>query len=178
MKSRAAFEHTVAKMLRDGRKLYFWTFTFREIHSLKRAMCLWNEFLTVLKKRLLFRGVRVLELHDEHGCHFHVVTDRRYKIQRILEVGGRSGFGRTDVRRVQDVASGIAYLCKYLAKARPPCLKRVRLWAAFGDIARTRVADIVADSPYGRILREVMGLPSPRKSSRESPFRSLPRRSG
>ena len=161
MKSRAAFEFTVLKMLRNSRKLYFWTFTFRDVHSLKRAMALWNEFLTVTKKKLGFRGVRVLELHDEHGCHFHVIVPRRYKIRDILELGARYGFGRTDVRCVKDVESGIAYLCKYLSKRRPPCLKRVRLWAAFGPVERTRVVDIVSDSPFGRILRQLMGCASP-----------------
>jgi hypothetical protein len=161
MKSRAAFEFTVLKMLRESGKLYFWTFTFRDVHSLKRAMALWNEFLTVMKKKLGFRGVRVLELHDEHGCHFHVIVPRRFKIRDILELGSRYGFGRTDVRRVKDVNAGMAYLCKYLSKPRPPCLKRVRLWAAFGDVERTRVADVVSDSPFGRILRQLMGCASP-----------------
>ena len=161
MNSRAAFEHTVRKMERKGRQLYFWTFTLRDVHSLKFAMRLWNEFLTVLKRHLGFRGVRVLELHDEHGCHFHVVTDRRYPIRQILEMGQRYGFGRTSVKLVTDVAGGIAYLCKYLSKRRPRCLKGVRLWAAFGDIERTRVADIVTDNPFVRVLRNVMGLASP-----------------
>lgn len=160
MKSRTAFEYTIRKMEAEG-KLYFWTFTYRDVHSLKTAMGLWNEFLTILKRKLGFRGVRVLELHDEHGVHFHVVTNKRYKIRAILAIGARYGFGRTHVERVTDVAGGIAYLCKYLAKRRAPCLKRVRLWAAFGTIARTRVADIVVDSPFVRILRAVMGSPSP-----------------
>lgn len=160
MKSRTAFEYTIRKMEKQG-KLYFWTFTYREVHSLKTAMGLWNEFLTMLKRKMGFRGVRVLELHDDHGVHFHVVTDKRFKIRAILAIGVRYGFGRTHVERVIDVAGGIAYLCKYLSKRRAPCLKRVRLWAAFGLIERTRVADIVVDSPFIRVLREVMGSPSP-----------------
>jgi hypothetical protein len=161
MKTNAAFEHTVLKMARNGAKLYFWTFTFRDVHSLKFAMRLWNEFLTILKRKIGFRGVRVLELHDEHGCHFHVITNKRYQIRKLLDLGARYGFGRIGVEQVTDVAGGIAYLCVYLSKRRPPCLKRVRLWAAFGDVERTRVADIVTDSPFVRVLREVMGLPSP-----------------
>src|SRR5205814_9246371 len=51
MKSRSAFEFTVRKMLRQNRKLYFWTFTLREVHSLREAMQLWNQFLTVLKRK-------------------------------------------------------------------------------------------------------------------------------
>ena|SRR6202035_2297762 len=161
MKSRTAFEQTVRKMERAGRKMYFWTFTFRNVHSLKFSMRLWNEFLTILKRKIRFRGVRVLELHDEHGAHFHVVTNRRYKIRTILALGDRYGFGRMHVERVTDVAGGIAYLCKYLSKRRAPCLKSVRLWAAFGEIERTRVSDIVYDSPFVRVLRKVMGSPSP-----------------
>lgn len=161
MKSRAAFEFTVRKMERRSRKLYFWTFTFRDVHSLKTAMSLWNEFLTMLKRKLGFRGVRVLELHEEHGVHFHVITDHRFKIREILDLGRSYDFGRTNVKRVTDVQGSVAYLCKYLSKRRARCLKRVRLWAAFGDVERTRVADIVSDSPMVRALRKVMGLPSP-----------------
>lgn len=148
-------------MERGGAKLFFWTFTYRDVHSLKFAMRLWNEFLTILKRKIGFRGVRVLELHDEHGAHFHVITNRRYKIRPILALGQRYGFGRTHVEWVRDVAGGIGYLCKYLAKPRAMCLKGVRLWAAFGNIERTRVSDIIVDSPFVRILREVMGSPSP-----------------
>jgi len=97
MKSRSAFEFTVRKMLRHDAKLYFWTFTFREVHSLKTAMGLWNQFLTLLKRKLNFRGVRVLELHEEHGCHFHVITDKRFKTRPVLAIGDRYGFGRTHV---------------------------------------------------------------------------------
>ena len=161
MKSRAAFERTVRKMEQTGAKLFFWTFTYRDVHSLTIAMRLWNEFLTILKRKMGFRGVRVLELHDEHGVHFHVITNKRYKIRAILTIGARYGFGRTNVQWVRDVGAGIAYLCKYLSKPRAMCLKGVRLWAAFGDIERTRVCDIIVDSPFVRILRETMGSPSP-----------------
>src|SRR5436853_4872351 len=104
MKSRSAFEFTVRKMLRQNRKLYFWTFTLREVHSLRAAMGLWNQFLTLLKRKVQFRGVRVLELHEEHGCHFHVITNRRYAIRKILAFKERYGLGRIDVRPVPDVA--------------------------------------------------------------------------
>jgi len=161
MKSRDAFEHPVNRMARDSARLYFWTFTYRVVHSLKEAMRLWNGFLTMLKRKIGFRGVRVLELHEEHGVHFHVVTDRRFNIRHVLDIGPRYGFGRTNVKRVKDVEGNVAYLCKYLSKPRSGCLKRVRLWAAFGDIKRTRVADIVTDSPMTRILRKAMSLLSP-----------------
>jgi hypothetical protein len=157
MKSRSAFEFTVRKMLRKNSKLYFWTFTFREVHSLTEAMRLWNQFLTLLKRKLGFRGVRVLELHEEHGCHFHVITNRRFPIQNVLLMCERYGFGRIDVRRVVDTAKAVNYLCKYLSKRRERCLKRARLWSAFGKIERTRVRDVVLDTEKSRLLRRIMG---------------------
>ena len=160
MKSRSAFEFTVRKMLRQNAKLYFWTFTFREVHSLKTAMGLWNQFLTLLKRKLNFRGVRVLELHDEHGCHFHVITNQRFPIRKILAFSERYGFGRLHVQPVSDTTKAIKYLCKYLSKPRPGCLKRARLWSAFGKIERTRVKDVLSDTPLIRILRRVMGKPT------------------
>jgi hypothetical protein len=159
-KSRFAFEFTVRKMLRQNPTLYFWTFTFREVHSLKKAMQLWNEFLTVLKRSLGFQGVRVLELHEEHGCHFHVITNQRFPIRKILFMCERHGFGRIDVRRVTDAARAVSYLCKYLSKPRARCLKRARLWSAFGKIERTRVRDVVPDTEKIRLLRRIMGKPS------------------
>jgi len=160
MKSRAAFEFTVRKMLRQNPKLYFWTFTFREVHSLKKATRLWNQFLTLLKRKFGFRGVRVLELHEEHGCHFHVITNRRFPIRKILFMRERHGFGRIDVRRVTDADRAISYLCKYLSKRRERCLKRARLWSAFEKIERTRVRDVLVDTPKARLLRRIMGKPS------------------
>lgn len=123
-------------------------------------MELWNEFLTLLKRKLQFRGVRVLELHEEHGCHFHVIVNRRFRIQTILSLGKRYGFGRIDVRRVKDAEQAINYLCKYLSKPRVRCLKRARLWSAFGKIERTRVRDVLVDTPKVRLLRRIMGKPS------------------
>src|SRR5205823_6052330 len=54
----------------------------------------------------------------------------------------------------------VVYLCKYLSKPRPGCLKRARLWSAFGEIERTRVKDVLTDTPMSRLLRGIMGKPS------------------
>src|SRR5439155_18701075 len=59
-----------------------------------------------------------------------------------------------------DPAIAVKYLCKYLSKRRPGCLKRARLWSAFGRVGRTRVKDVVIDTPMSRLLRGVMGKPS------------------
>ena len=72
----------------------------------------------------------------------------------------RYGFGRIDVRRVTDAAQAISYVCKYLSKRRERCLKGARLWSAFGKIERTRVRDVLVDTPKVRLLRRIMGKPS------------------
>lgn len=157
MKSRTAFEFTVRKMMRHNAQMYFWTFTFEEVHAVKEAMERWNAFLTLLKRKVGFRGVRVVELHEEHGCHFHVLTNRRFPIRRILAFSKRYGFGRMDVRKTENPDRAIGYLCKYLSKKRPPCLRGARLWSAIGDIERTRVKDVLVDSPWSRLIRAAMG---------------------
>src|SRR5436190_14414651 len=83
------------------------------------------------------------------------------KSEPFSHLASATGFRRTHVERITDVAGGVAYLCKYLSKRRVPCLKRVRLWAAFGAIDRTRVSDVIVDSPFVRVLRNVMGSLSP-----------------
>ena len=71
MKSRAAFEHIIGKMARCGAQLYFWTFTFRDIHSLQMAMGLWNEFLTLLKRG----GKAFWSVRDEYVVALEVQRD-------------------------------------------------------------------------------------------------------
>src|SRR5206468_7598369 len=115
---------------------------------------------TLLKRKVQFRGVRVLELHAEHGCHFHVITNERFPIRKILALGAQYGFGRTNVKRVTDAAQAVRYLCKYLSKPRVRCLKRARLWSAFGKIERTRVRDVLVETPKVWLLRRIMGKPS------------------
>ena len=46
-----------------------------------------------------------------------------------------------------------AHLGNYLSKERPPCLKRWRLWAGFGDWKWTKVKDVFFDCAFTRIYR-------------------------
>ena len=46
------------------------------------------------------------------------------------------------------------YLAKYLSKERPPCLKRWRLWAAFGEgWEPTKVKDLIKESLFSTVYR-------------------------
>ena len=87
------------------------------------------------------------------------IRDSRFV--RFLASASNTGLvGFTFRARFRRFQEAIRYLCKYLSKARPGCLKRARLWSAFGKIERTRVKDVLSDTPLIRILRRVMGKPT------------------
>ena len=69
------------KMLRQNRKLYFWLRC--EVHSLTEAMRLWNQFDAV-KRSWDFGACECWNFAEEHGCHFHVITNERFPIRKIL----------------------------------------------------------------------------------------------
>jgi hypothetical protein len=51
------------------------------------------------------------------------------------------------------------YLAKYLSKDRPACLKRWRLWAAFGDgWEPTKVKDLIKESLFQHGLSGLQGM--------------------
>src|ERR1043165_10137103 len=80
----------------------------------------------------------------------------------------RYGFGRIHVAPVDDPEGALRYVCKYLSKRRPKCLRAARLWSAFGEVPRTRVKDVMTDSPFGRLLRAKMGVRSPEEELAEA----------
>ena len=64
----------------------------------------------------------------------------------------KAGWGRIHVKRIP--AERVSYLAKYLSKERAECLKRWRLWAAFGvGWEPTKVKDVISDSGFSRIYR-------------------------
>ena len=54
-----------------------WTFTFAAVLDVKATRKKWNHLLTLLKRRWpKLVGLRVFELHKNHGLHVHLVTNR------------------------------------------------------------------------------------------------------
>ncbi len=128
-KSKAAFlfsSQTLGKQ-----QLYLWTFTFAELLGVKDTRKRWNHLLTLLLRTWPdLQGLRVFELHREHGLHVHLVTNQFIDVNRARELAEQAGWGRIHVCRMPSEHAG--YLAKYLSKDRPDCLKRWRLWAGFG----------------------------------------------
>jgi hypothetical protein len=148
-RSKAAFQFSAERL---GSKLYFWTFTYKELHELKLARELWGKCLKEIKRNFpKLAGLRVFELHDRRGLHIHMLTNRFIWIETMKKMGKSYGFGRIEAKRADE--GSIKYLAKYLNKEREECMKSARLWSAFGDFVWCKCKDIVFDSPFTRIYR-------------------------
>lgn len=149
-KSKAAFLFSSQRLGTQG--LYMWTFTFAEVLSIKDTRKRWNHLLTLLRRRWPeLCGLRVFELHDQHGLHVHLVTNRFIDVNEARRLSKIAGWGRIHVMRVP--VEKAAYLAKYLSKEREPCLKGWRLWAGFGNWEWSRVKDILFETPRSRIYQ-------------------------
>lgn len=148
-----AFTFTVEKLFRYNPQVYFWTLTFR--HTPRDdtwAMYMFNKYMANLTRKLepLVVGVRVSELHKEHGIHFHLLLNRRIPMERMKRVGWQYGFGRMGVTQA-DPQSGL-YLAKYLTKQY-----RIendfggrRRWGTIGGFPASRCRDIEYDTDCTR----------------------------
>ena len=150
-KSKAAFLFACSHLGKE--KLYLWTFTFADLLPVKDTRKRWNHLLTLL---LLtwpdLRGIRVFELHKEHGLHVHLVTNQFIDVNKARELAQQAGWGRIHVTPMP--AEHVGYLAKYLSKERPECLKRWRLWDTFGQGWNpTKVKDVEKQTLLSIIYR-------------------------
>lgn len=150
-KSKAAF--LFASKTLGKQQLFFWTFTFKDVLAVKDTRKRWNHLLTLLLRRWPnLQGLRVFELHREHGLHVHLLTNQFIDVNEARELAERAGWGRVHVKRVATEHAG--YLGKYLSKERPECLRRWRLWAGFGaEWEWTKVKDVIRDTLFSRIYQ-------------------------
>jgi len=156
-KTHFAFKHTCQMMFERG-KVYFWTFTFRNVHPDWDYSLLWNRF----QKRLCdwywgnIGGVRVTEAHSEHGLHFHVLLNRRVPIRAVRRIAEREGIFWIDVRVADEGA--IDYLIPYVSKSfreKDNLHRGVRRWSAFGNVQKVRKNDVELDSVGTRMIKQV-----------------------
>src|SRR5947199_3034230 len=74
-KSKAAF--LFASQTLGKQRLYLWTFTFEDLLAVKETRKRWNHLLTLLLRQWpTLQGLRVFELHEEHGLHVHLITNQ------------------------------------------------------------------------------------------------------
>jgi hypothetical protein len=166
-KSRAAFEFSVNRLLREYGKLYFWTFTFKEVpYSDDKAMEDWNAYMKRVTKHWPdLRGLRVCELHKSHGIHFHAIVNRYLNVRVLRKLAYGTGrisgrfryldFGRNHVCVAKP--ESIAYLAKYMTKQyrEKNGWYRRRSWGTIGGFDHTRVNDVEYDTPETRNLHKL-----------------------
>ena len=130
-----------------------WTFTFKKLLGVKDTRKRWNRLLTAMKRTWPgLQGIRVFEMHKRHGLHVHMVTNERIDVVQARALEEKAGWGRIHVTVMP--AEHARYLAKYLSKERPPCLKRWRLWAAFGESWEpTKVKDLIKESLFSTVYR-------------------------
>jgi hypothetical protein len=147
--------------------VYFWTSTFKDVLTVKEASKRWSAFSKEVVRELGVYGLRVYELHDEHGLHVHWLVHRFLPVRVVRQIAQRHGFGRIHVQRCGKWVGD--YLAKYLSKeVRAVCLKGKRLWAAFGEIRWCRVKDIEVKSWLGEEYRRLRGVSGRKLSKRDS----------
>lgn len=157
-KSKAAFLLTAERLFTKKDKVYFWTFTFYTIKSDWEGSHLFSKFLHHLRNTLGgdWGGVRVVELHREHGVHYHALINRRLAVDIVRRIAKCYAIGRIFVEKAD--LDSTTYLSKYLTKQRQgPKTKsgrNARRWAAFGPIDKTRISDLINDSPMWQFRRE------------------------
>jgi len=157
MKSHMAFKFNVERLFESSKGgVYFWTSTFAKVLTVKEASKRWSAFSKELVRELQVYGLRVYELHDEHGLHIHWLANRYLPVQIVRAIALKHGFGRIHVERCGKWVAD--YLAKYLGKEiRAACLKGKRLWACFGDFQWGRVKDIIVRSWLGDEYRRLRG---------------------
>jgi len=146
------------RLFEDHNHVYFWTITFACVQDDWVASKKWRAFLNHLRQVIGrgWGGLRVTELHKEHGVHFHMLVTERLAVDLVRRVGRCHGIGRIQVCKA-DSGSG-DYMAKYLSKTREGALtetgRQARRWAKFGEVKHTRVSDVVCDSPMWRLRHE------------------------
>jgi len=154
-----AFTFTCEKLALHNDKLYFWTWTFRQVpYNDAWAMWQYKQFAHKLAHHFpLIKGVRISELHKSHGIHFHALVNERIPIERIKRMAWPHGFGRVSVSKA-DLGS-ISYLAKYLTKQyrNENDFGGRRRWGTIGGFPPSRCRDIEYDSSVMRNHRAMFG---------------------
>src|SRR5947209_5292550 len=103
--SKAAF--LFASQTLGKQQLFFWTFTFKQVLAVKDTRKRWNHLLTLLLRQWPnLRGLRVYELHQEHGLHVHLLTNHFLDVNQARQLAERAGWGRIHVKRVANEKAG------------------------------------------------------------------------
>lgn len=142
-----------ADELMQSRRVYFWTFTFKLTQPVWFATPAWTRLLKDLFDWFgKFQGIRVSEMHREHGLHFHVLMNARLPVAVVRRLAEPYGFGRIEVQQVRHRKATTRYLVKYLAKCEKLPCRGMRRWVRLGGLGEP-VKNFVCQSELAIIIR-------------------------
>lgn len=165
-RSQVAYNLSCALLFRQEQPIYFWTFTFDKLYPdwfLSRA---WGDFITDLGNLYggRLKGIKVAELHETHGIHYHALLNKRIWVEVVRRIGRRYGIGRVYVLRATPGA--IAYLEQYIKPSGQSRMSPgIRRWSTVGGFDGVKCRDIDIDSPYHRVILEMQQLTGIKKVS-------------
>lgn len=161
--SQFAFEQSAARLFETHAKIYFWTFTLVETIPDWCYSSVWDRLSRDLQNVYggTLAGLKVIELHAEHGIHWHCLLNRRVWVGQVRRIGRRYGVGRVHVKRADQGA--IAYLTKYLSKEwkqEHRMFARCARWGTVGRFRGVKIRNVEMSSPWHermRICQEATG---------------------
>lgn len=154
-RTEAAWLLSCRKLFRDYSPIYFWTFTFTEVLNDWVYPVRWERFTHDLVWKIYggrLAGLRVIEIHKDHGLHYHALLNKRVWVRIVRRIGKRYGIGRVSVAKA-DWGSA-TYLAKYLDKKRFTTTTRIARWHSVGMFEAVHKNDIEVISPLNMRIRE------------------------
>lgn len=154
-KSKAAFIMSVEKLFDESEHVYMWTLTFREVMPAWWYMNTHTLFVKEVKKWYSdFKGLRVTEVHDIHGIHYHWLVDTWMDADLMRHLGRKFGIGRVHV--VEADRGAALYLAKYMAKEKQKsAMSKLSKWGTLGGFIPCRVRDIEIQSKTTDRIKQI-----------------------
>lgn len=155
------FKCSAERLLATTGRLYFWTFTFKQVHHAWQYAHLWHAFTLGLEHCCPddTLGMRVLQMHPGidgrgHGFHYHCLFNRYIDARRVWRLCRLHGMG-CDAQRVKraDYDRSIAYLSRYLTVEAMDFPIRVRRVASMFGFPMDRIVDIKCVHPHSDSAR-------------------------
>lgn len=133
---------SVEKLFDESEHVYMWTLTFREVMPVWWYMNTHTLFVREVQKWYKkIRGLRVTEVHDMHGIHYHWLVDTWIDVDLMRYLGRKFGIGRVHV--VEADRGAALYLAKYMSKKdQAPAIKSLSKWGTLGGFEPCRVGNI------------------------------------
>lgn len=160
-KSQSAFLFSADRLFSEEPKVYFWTFTWaKPMPDWYYANC-WARFIRDLSNLYggTLRGLKVVELHKEHGVHYHCLLNKRIWVGEVRRLAKRYGIGRVDVEEAD--FGGAMYLASYITP-REKLFAGCSRWGTIGGFKGCRVKDVEIDSSFHRRMKRAQDVLGPK----------------